>query len=159
MVTFLKTESQLNIVQIKEVEDYVGLKFPKEYKEHLLRYNGGKCSPNIFKFNEKGKLTNSNIDWFLAIYDGVYDNLKYEIELVKIGEKRMPIQILPIAHDSGGNLICISCGGQDEGYVYFWDHENEVDYSISNDNDYSNLYLISESFNSFIDKLTDLSSA
>ncbi len=155
MVTFYKTESQIKLDQIKEIEDYVGLKFPQEYKVHLLKYNGGKCSPNIFKFIENGKLTNSNIDWFLAIYDGVYDNLKNEIEIMKIDEKRLPVQIIPIAHDSGGNLICISCGGQDEGYIYFWDHENEVDYSISNDNDYSNLYLISEDFNSFIEGLSD----
>ena len=155
MVTFYKTESQIKLDQIKEIEDYVGLKFPQEYKVHLLKYNGGKCSPNIFKFIENGKLTNSNIDWFLAIYDGVYDNLKNEIEMMKIDEKRLPVQIIPIAHDSGGNLICISCGGQDEGYIYFWDHENEVDYSISNDNDYSNLYLISEDFNSFIEGLSD----
>lgn len=155
MVTFSQTESQLNLNQIEEIEKYVGLKFPEEYKKHLLKYNGGRCSPNVFWFNENGKWTNSCIDWFLAIYDGEYDNLKKHIDMGKIEEKRMPSNILPIAHDPGGNLICISCSGEDRGYIYFWDHENEVDYNISDDTDYSNLYLIAKSFGEFIDGLKE----
>lgn len=155
MVTFSQTESQLNLTQIEEIEEYVGLKFPEDYKKHLLKYNGGKCFPNIFEFNEKGNLTSSSIDWFLAIYDGEYDNLKNEIKMVKIDEKRMPTHMLPIAHDPGGNLICISCDKHDEGYIYFWDHENEVDYETSNDTNYSNLYFVAKSFNEFIDGLKE----
>lgn len=153
MVAFLQTESKLDLNQIIEIEKYVKLKFPQEYIEHLLQYNGGQCSPNIFKFNENGNLTESCVDWFLAIYDGEYDNLKEYIWDFKLEEKRLPTHILPIAHDPGGNLICISCGLKDEGYIYFWDHENEVDYSDSDDDDYSNLYLISETFNDFIKSL------
>lgn len=41
---------------------------PAEYKEHLLKYNGGQCTPNVFKFNENGNWTESCIDWFLTIY-------------------------------------------------------------------------------------------
>jgi cell wall assembly regulator SMI1 len=155
MATFSQTESQLNLAQIEEVEKYIGLNFPSEYKEHLLQNNGGQCSPNVFKFNENGAWTESCIDWFLAIYDGEYDNLKKYIETYKIEEKRLPDHILPIAHDPGGNLICISCHKNDEGHIYFWDHENEVDYKISNDNNYSNLYLVAKSFSEFIDGLKE----
>lgn len=155
MATFSQTESQLNLTQIEEVEKYIGLNFPDEYKEHLLQNNGGQCSPNCFKFNENGTWTESCIDWFLAIYDGEYDNLKDYINTYKIEEKRLPVHILPIAHDPGGNLICISCDLEDVGCVYFWDHENEVDYNTSNDKDYSNLYLVAKSFNEFVNGLKE----
>ena len=61
--------------------------------------------------------------------------------------------MLPIAHDSQGNIICISCGKNDYGRVYFWDHEDEVDYTESRDDDYSNLYLIADDFSSFLEGL------
>ena len=155
MAIFSQTESQLSSTQIREVEKIVDLNFPEEYKEHLLRYNGGQCTPNVFRFNENGKLTDSSIDWFLAIYDGEYDNLKMYIQTYKLDEKRLPLHILPIAHDPGGNLICISCSGADKGFIYFWNHEKEVDYSNSNDRDYSNLYLVSQNLNEFLDELKE----
>ena len=146
-------QPQLNSPEIEDVEKVAGLIFPVEYKDHLLKFNGGKCSPCELAFIENGKSTSSYIDKFLAIYSGKYDNLIDYIHIYKIDEKRLPTHILPVANDPGGNLICISCGGSDNGYVYFWDHETEVDYSNSDDADYSNLYLIAKTFNEFIDGL------
>ncbi len=156
MITFFDTEKSIDEKEIEKIEKYIGLKFPKEYREHLLRYNGGQCSPNVFSFVENGVKTESCIDWFLAIYEGENDNLKDYITILKIEEKRIPRHIVPIAHDPGGNQICISCGSLDYGYIYFWDHENEVDYTVSGDDDYSNLYLIAKSFNEFLNSLTSL---
>jgi len=155
MITLSKTEPKINSSNIAELEEYVGLTFPLEYKKHLLQYNGGQCEPNVFSFFENGKKTDSCIDYFLAIYDGEYDNLKEYIKILKIDEKRLPSHILPIADDPGGNLICISCGNNDFGYIYFWDHEKEVDYSVEDDSNYSNLYLIAKSFNQFIEELKE----
>lgn len=152
MVTFSNTESHINLKQIEELEDLVKLNFPEDYKKHLLNFNGGQCTPNIFKFTENGKITESNIDWFLAIYEGEYDNLRNYIEIYKIESKRLPMHILPIAHDPGGNLICISCGDKDFGSVYFWDHEKETHLDSNNDGNLS-LYFISENFNKFINEL------
>ncbi len=155
MAIFSDFEVKLKLNDIKDIEDFVGLNLPKEYRQHLLEYNGGRCTPNIFEYYENDKLTRSCIDWFLAIYNGKYDNLIEYIKIYKLNKKRLPFQILPIAHDPGGNLICISCGFQDEGYVYFWDHENEVDYSKANDLNYSNLYIIAKGFNDFINGLKE----
>jgi len=146
------------MAQIQEIETFVGLKFPVDYLNHIMNFNGGRCNPNCFSFYEDGKITMSGIDWFLAIYDGEYDNLKDYIETYKMESKRLPQHMLPIAHDPGGNLVCISCGHDDVGCIYFWDHDYEVDYTISNDQDYSNLYLISENLNEFLASLTELDS-
>jgi cell wall assembly regulator SMI1 len=156
MAIFTETEALINLADIQEIERQVNLTFPHEYKVHLTKHNGGRCQPNVFSFAEKGQITESCIDWFLAIYDGEYDNLNNYMVTYKFDDKRLPNHIIPIAHDPGGNLVCISCGSDDYGKVYFWDHENEVDYTVSGDDDYSNLYLIANSFNEFIDGLTDL---
>lgn len=153
MAIFAQTERQLNLSEIEELEKLVGLNFPFEYKNHLLKHNGGQCSPNVFRFKEDDKLTTSCIDWFLAIYDGEYDNLKTYIEILKIDKKRMPIHLLPFAHDPAGNMLCISCDPKNFGPIYFWNHEKEVNYTLSDDNDYSNLYLISKSFKDFLYEL------
>lgn len=155
MITFSQIESPITLLQIEEVEKYVGLDFPSEYKEHLQKYNGGQCSPNVFKYNESGKWIESCVDWFLAIYEGDYDNLIEYIKIYKLVDKRLPSHMLPIAHDPGGNLICISCGTKDKGHVYFWDHENEVNYMVSSDEDYSNLFFIAKGLNEFINGLKE----
>jgi hypothetical protein len=152
MVVFRETEAQLVPEQIEVVEKFVGLSFPKEYKEHLLRYNGGRCSPSVFTFVENGEETTSAVDWFLAIYDGKYDNLVSYINIYKKDEERLPIRMLPIANDAGGNLVCISCSGADEGKVFFWDHEKEDLPGILND-EYANMYFIANSFTQFLNEL------
>jgi hypothetical protein len=154
MVIFSKMEKAITPKEIEEIEYYIGLRFPEEYREHLLKFNGGQCVPNVFHFLENGKDSSSCVNWFLGIYDGKYDSLKKDIDILKVEEKRMPSHMLPIADDPGGNMICISCGASDYGYVYFWDHESEVDYTVSGDDDYSNLYLIAKSFNEFLNGLT-----
>jgi cell wall assembly regulator SMI1 len=153
MAQFSNLEAPITISQIEEIENEVGLNFPENYKNHLLKYNGGQCDPNNFYFDENGILNQSSLDWFLAIYDGEFDNLKSYIQIYKEDEKRMPYHIIPIAHDPGGNLICLSCGVIDYGYIYFWDHEKEVDYSESDDSDYSNLILIANDINDFLERL------
>ena len=153
MIKFYDTEKSINRKQIEEIENIVNLKFPDDYIEHLLKYNGGRCEPNEFSFHDGSKMDSSCIHWFLAIYDSNYDSLLSDINTYKISEKRMPIHIFPIANDPLGNCICISCKKDEYGYVYFWDHEQEVDYTESNDNDYSNLFFIADSFSNFLNNL------
>ncbi len=156
MVIFTETKKAIKLNQIEAVENYVNLKFPQEYKAHLLINNGGRCSPNVYSFVENGKATESDVNWFLAIHDGEYNNLRDYIDTYKVKAKRLPSHILPVANDSGGNLICISCGERDYGYIYFWDHEKEVNYYLSNDQDYSNMYLIAKTFSAFLNGLKEL---
>lgn len=153
MIKFNEVKKLLDNSDITALEERVGYSFPQEYREHLLAYNGGFPDKQVFAFEENGKQQSSDVDWFYAIYDGKYNNLDTAIKMYKLDEKRLPQHIIPIAHDSGGNQICISCGTEDYGKVYFWNHELEVDYSVAGDDDYSNLYLIADSFTEFINGL------
>jgi hypothetical protein len=153
MVIFSQTKPPIELGQIQQFEKRLALKLPEEYKNHLLKYNGGRCEPSVFSFEERGIVTTSLLDRFLALYDGKYDNIETYANTYKIETKRLPYYMVPIAHDPGGNLICISCGGNDNGCIYFWDHEREVDYEISPDSDHGNLYLIAKSFNLFLENL------
>jgi hypothetical protein len=153
MIVFTEMSPPINLLQIEEIEIMLGFSLPYIYKNHLLQYNGGRCSPNVFSFQERNRLTNSCIHYFLAINGLQYNDMKKEIEFYKIEDKHLPTHIVPIAYDPGGNLVCISCGVADMGYIYFWDHEREVNYLISDDNDYSNIYLIAKNFDEFLNGL------
>lgn len=120
--------------------------------------NGGICTPDVFTFVEYGSNSDSLVQLFYAIgskVDPVF-SLEDIVEIFKIDEKRMPSHMLPIGCDPCGNQICLSCHGDDCGAVYFWDHENEVDYTVSGDDDYSNLHLIAPSFEEFLKGLHDV---
>ena len=149
MVKFFDTEKKLTLDEIKSIEAMYNLSFPDSYLKHLLAYNGGQCEPNIFEFVENEIVTESDIDWFLAIYDGEFDNLEDYIKTYKIEKTRLPLDLIPIAHDSGGNLICIS---SKNGGIYFWDHEKEMPY-YKKEWEFNNVYLISENLQAFFDLL------
>ena len=81
-------------------------------------HNGGRPVPNQFRFKkEQGPYTDSIVDWFLAIYEGEYDNFEQYFQTYKIEDDRVPEHLVPIAHDPGGNLVCISVSGSDVGAV------------------------------------------
>lgn len=155
MVIFSEKQPSTTIEAILKIEQRIALKLPDAYKKHLLINNGGRCNPNVFSFIENGIPSSSCIDWFLAIDGDEHTDFEQEYKDYKEEEKRMPMHIVPIAYDPGGNVICISCGARDYGKIYYWDHEKEVDYSISDDDNYDNLYLISDDFDAFLDCLTE----
>ena len=62
MVEFIKVEEKITENEINELENKLGYSFPGEYRTHLLKYNGGKCKPNVFAFIENSKKTKSTVD-------------------------------------------------------------------------------------------------
>lgn len=115
MIEFFDSEISISNSDVDELEATYNVKLPTLYRNHLLQHNGGRCRPKTFTFIENGQESSSEIDWFLALYKGEFDNLIKYIQMYKIDEQRLPERLFPIAHDSGGNLICISCSGSDFG--------------------------------------------
>ena len=155
MVVFEKTSSPTTEAELDELERYAQLPFPGAYRQHLLRYNGGRCAPNVFHFVEQGRRTSSLVERFLPTHKESWGSLGDYIETYKLDEKRLPASLLPIAHDPGGNLICLACAGEDAGRVYFWDHESEVDYTVEADSVRPNLYPLAESLPEFLASLVE----
>jgi hypothetical protein len=141
-IIFFDQEESISDRDIQQLEDLVGFKFPQSYREHILKYNGGRCKPNVYSFSEDGQITESDLNVFLSLPDELRDYiLDYKVEDIRILEN-----FLPIAEDSLGNLVCICCEGEDAGRIYFWDHEREGE---------ENIHFIADSFDEFLNSLKD----
>lgn len=100
--------------RLAELERRIGRPLPAAYREHLLQQDGGRLSEN----NDAAKIVFGvgNVpDWAsmwrkLDTYAG-----------------RVPGWLLPAASDEYGNLFAVSVRDDDEGSVWFWDHEAEAD--------------------------------
>jgi hypothetical protein len=134
---------------LRALEQIWEFQLPKEYRIFLLKYNGGR--PNLTFFNYKNTDDDGSvIDCFFGIYKDDNNNLLKNI--MGVGD-RYPSNSFPIADDVFGNRICIIVKGPDRGKIYFWDHETEADTDQGEVADYSNMTLIADSFNEFIDGL------
>ncbi|HEX8776137.1 MAG TPA: SMI1/KNR4 family protein [Pyrinomonadaceae bacterium] len=145
MTEILDANEKLDESTVFRLEDSLQIKLPPSYRKFLMEFNGGRPVARRFKF--KGATRGSSVDRFLGVHNKEHNNLMDYLETYK---GRIPPNFFPIAHDPGDNLICISVAGADKGSIYFWDHDREGNDGPPN---YSNVILISESFEEFIEGL------
>lgn len=145
--TISKEYAPLTSGQLVAVEQRLGIHLPEAYRDFLLAHNGGRPKPNVFQTQDG---TGSSIDWFLGIHNGPYDNFEGYFINYKVTRLALPGNLVPIGHDPGGNLICLSVQGEDTGAVYFWDHERETSPPT-----YANVHLIADSFEGLLDSLRE----
>ncbi len=100
-----------HIVYTEEVN---GVKFPAQYRNFLLKYNGGKTPETTFKI---GKIK-SDIQEFIGV-----GNAELNISKLKIEWDNKKYS--PIARDSYGNYIFIGLERKVEGQIFYRDHERE----------------------------------
>lgn len=135
--------------EIQKAEQSMGIEIPEEYRQFLLKYNGGRPKPDVFPIHnnpvgDKGIMSN-----FFSVNESDYDSLQ---KIWKIFKDRIPSGYLPIAHDVGGNLLCMKLSGDDNGSIYFWDHEMELEYENPND---IPMYFVASSLNELLNRLTE----
>lgn len=106
-------------INMLEVE--LALDFPSTYIDFLLKYNGGRPTPNSFDFYDKSDASCVNL--FFGITDIDYMSLR---DAIATFYGRIPSGFLPIACDPGGNLLVLDCTNNKSG-IFFWDHELEAD--------------------------------
>lgn len=145
---FYKHFGQISEATVAAYEQRWGIKFPDSYRDFLLKINGGIPEKKFFSYKES-KDDGSLIDVFF----GIIEERRYSLLLNHLVtyDNRVPLNMLPIADDPGGNLLLLSISGSDYGKVYFWDHEMEADEGETPD--YRNLKLIADSFEEFINGL------
>ncbi len=140
---------QISVEQIALTENALGVNFPADYQEFLLKSNGGTvCLSFDCADNER-----SSVGAFYRILSGHHDDI---IEANKLRAGRLPRGFVAIADDyGGGDEICIDCTpGPRYGKVYFWDHEMEADLSQGiGPDEAGNIHLIANSFTEFLDCL------
>nr|WP_052421250.1 SMI1/KNR4 family protein [Paenibacillus sp. FSL R7-0273] len=131
------TESRL-----QDFERMNGVQLPQQYREFLLKYNGGYPKPYYFRISQEQGIGMVNI--FYGIGE-MYDNLEKRIDIF---DDIIDIGFFPIADDSGGNQICLGLTEKYSGNVYFWIHDEDPE-------DMSNMYFIAKDFKEFLEKLYD----
>lgn len=146
-----RSRVQLTERDIARVEMRLGISLPLQYREFLRSHNGGRPKPDAFPIADNASDDHGLVDYFLCIKDDDVYNLA---DWVTDFQNRVPPDLLPIAVDPGGNLICLAIAGQNTGKVYFWDHENEV--TEGETPRYDNVYFVTNSFKDFVDSLAEL---
>jgi cell wall assembly regulator SMI1 len=147
----LDSGKQLNTSAIADFEKQFDIRLPQDYKEFLLQNNGGAPEEDwAFDFIDiaTNTKTGSDIQSFFVIYDEeTYkdDDLRKSYRILRENEE-VPVGILPIGNDPGGNLICISVSDKNYGEVFFCDHELE-----DPETGYIIMSTIADSFSKFID--------
>ena len=136
-----------NLEEIEEFEKLIGATLPDDYKQFLLKHNGG--HPVVESFDLIEPINEFNpiigVSWFYALYEGDVSNISREF---KLSRDRLTDEYIPIAYNSGGE-ICIVVRGDKYGRVYYlttnWSYwkEEELNY----------LHLVSNSFTEFINGL------
>ena len=141
---------------IAKVEAVIGKKLPEQYKTFLLKYNGGAPFPSAFKIQWKSEqdwaegYDFSTLEYFLALDPGSdADFMAYYEDF----DGRIPSDTIAIGFAPGGNLVLLGVEASNKGKVYIWMHSYETD--EDDETDYSNVGLVVNSFEEFIDGLYD----
>lgn len=115
--------------EISRIENQYAIKFPEQYRNFLLHYNGG-YTPKT-KFKAKG--ISSDVRGFYGV-GAVGLSVNHEMISTWIPQK-----LFPIACDTFGNYILLCISGTKYGNIFFCDHEKGM-----------NLSLIANDFPSFV---------
>jgi hypothetical protein len=134
MVTVKKPSSKISTEDVQSFEHQYEIELPEEYKQFLLNNNGGIPDKVYYTENDADLV----INFFLSL-----GSEKYSIEeyIKDWRQEGLANELVPIGEDAFGNLICISCKGDNKGQVYVWNHE------------LSEIRLIAPSFNYLLSNL------
>ena len=129
-----------------DLEKKIGTNLPADYKEFLMRSNGGRPDPKFFPIRGFNNNPFGQVQDFLGIDDPVEScRLDWKYQVFR---GRIPENLFPIACEDGGSLICLSLSGPDTGHVYYWNYYGETKPSTGD-----NVYFIAETFQGFLDSL------
>jgi hypothetical protein len=136
---------QIEIKDIAQFETHNNISLPQDYKDFLLRHNGGRPKPNIVPSIK------SDVQWIYGMVDEpYYASISQHIDMF---HKRIPSWYFPIANDSGGNLYLMSLYQENHGLIAFWNHEGETGGDA--DQYFDNMTIVANSFSDFLNELVD----
>jgi len=136
---------------INAFEQQHGVSLPQAYRTFLLSTNGGRPQPAYYDV-PGWRFKTTKVSAFNGILPGAYNDLTDNIKMLK---GRVPEGFIPIGSDPGGNEALLCTSGDTRGKVYFWDHENEPPGDAERLEDYPNIHVVAENFDSFLSSLKD----
>lgn len=136
---------QVQLSDITQFEIHNNVQLPEDYKDFLIKYNGGRPNPNLVPS------VKSDVQWIYGmVNEPYYASVFQHIDMF---QKRIPSWYFPIANDSGGNLYLMSLYNENHGLIAFWRHEEETDGNA--DQYFDNMDIVSNSFSEFLNQLVD----
>jgi cell wall assembly regulator SMI1 len=138
-LTLVKCGNAISLDDLQLLQKRLMLTFPADYSQFLQTCNGGQPKPNEFRMKRlrDGKECGGMIEWFyVANSTNDWNDLEREYRSYSY---RLQPGFLPIAHDPGGNQICLILEGKHAGKVLFWDSdgapERYLDYGLEHPED------------------------
>jgi hypothetical protein len=131
---------------VEEFERRHGIEFPSDYRDFLLKTNGGRCSGGAVFRSYASREELSAINTLLGLSSVPHESLDHNYSNVV---DLLPSDVFPIGYDSGGNYLLLDCGvGASYGAVYFSTLEHLDELETANRTD---LNLVAKSFTGLLE--------
>lgn len=140
----------VNQDDISAFESRHGLHLPEDFRNFLLKQNGGRPDGDV-EFEVPG-FTEAVVNDLYGIEKGEFRK-KSSIDFVceSLDEDRIPYGFIPIGDDGSGDTILLATPESGCCGVFFFDHENEpYDNEGLSWEEYGNIYKVAESFSGFL---------
>jgi hypothetical protein len=141
-------------------EQQIGARLPEEYRQFLIRYNGGQFEKKDIRFFNHFTETKQFAD--LNCLHGISsENNKMMGVVLQSSSSRQPPQVIVIGNNSGTGLFCLAVRGENYGKIYFWDAQiiygyiEEEEEASEAERDMNNVFWLADSFHEFIEKLEE----
>lgn len=124
---FVDTERMITDADLDHVEGSFHFTFPKEVRNHYLRYNGG--SPSKYLFSKDGTIFVVHeflpVKYGKHLFEQSFRNLKVEPDI-------LPKHLVAFATDAGGDYFCFSVRDKDVGsiWIYRGEYSDEPDRAV-----------------------------
>ncbi|MGD6793096.1 SMI1/KNR4 family protein [Metabacillus indicus] len=141
----IKKYGMADELAIKDFELVIGFSLPVDYRKFLSSYNGGSFKDSSFIVTELNEELQLHVLYGLDVDKGLDLRTWYD----EFEEDLIPNSII-IGHDYGSGIILLINDSDFKG-VYYWDHS--FDFPQSNEEE--NTYKIADSFEGFLNMLTE----
>lgn len=142
----IKPFKEIKTEDILIIERELKVELPLDYKNFLLKFNGGIVEKDDSNFVQVEGLSEEIV---IDVFFGIHQNTNSDI-LHWNREMRDELleKTIIIADDIIQGFIVLICEGEDKG-VYYWDDA----YNFETSDDESNVYWIADDFTSFLEQL------
>jgi hypothetical protein len=147
---------KITLEKIAEIEKTIAHQLPQQYKDFILKFNGGKTDLNCFKVHYNGQEWADDIEEaLLRSFHSMPEHKYYNfLKNQRFYKDRVPSDTILIADTPGRDKVLLGVEGENMGKVFYWNGEYEVAEEEPAEEgfqaDYSNVGFVANSFNEFL---------